>query len=258
MKNMGQHAFAMSDDRTCLMLGRKINRKVKYENYNLDTSNISWEIPYDVSSNEKSPCDASYSNMNNIQCQVLGTLIDPTQPTCQLINTKMQASMIFFVADLAIKLGKMIWGVAQEGGREIRDTHAIERNLGVRKRHQSRGFDLILQVGDGNVNDQVYETLMKNYLGPIILKVRRSERIRHVYDDTIFFIGKTRSGPIIVFGEKPWFSVLHRGENLFIKTRGMNIIANISLVKGRNAKTWRITLCRWHQIGKNLPKFLLY
>lgn len=81
--------------------------------------------------------------------------------------------------EMAIQMGTMIQGVAREGAGKRRDPHAIEVNLGRRKRHQSRGLDLILQPRDGIVNDQVYESLVKNYIKPIILRVR-SERLKHV------------------------------------------------------------------------------
>jgi len=41
------------------------------------------------------------------------------------------------------------------------------------------GLELILQPEDANVNNQVYESLMENYIRPIILRVR-SERLRHI------------------------------------------------------------------------------
>jgi len=48
---------------------------------------------------QKSACNAHYSTIHMIQCQVLGIIIDPMQPTCQSINTSLHASMIIFAMD---------------------------------------------------------------------------------------------------------------------------------------------------------------
>lgn len=98
------------------------------------------------------------------------------QPTCQSINTRMHSSMIVFAMDST--MGIIIRGVVRERGGKTTYPYAIARDLGRRKRHQLRGLGLILQLG--NVSNPVYESVMENYLGAIILRVRRGERLRHI------------------------------------------------------------------------------
>ena len=57
---------------------------------------------------QQSTCNASYSNMHNIQYQVLGVIMDQMQPTYQLINTRMHVSMIIFAMEQKKQMGIII------------------------------------------------------------------------------------------------------------------------------------------------------